>query len=362
MKPKMRKAFTLIELLVVIAIIAVLIALLLPAVQAAREAARRGQCTNNMKQIGLALHNYHSASNSFPMGGSQNARYFQEGTPYDDWCNWSAQACMLGYIDQTPLFNAINFTYACEGDGATSSPMNSTAYNTLVAVYMCPSDPWVGAKSKNLNSYMASYGTTAEMPDFYPGWQTWTGPDKKGSTGLFAIWISYGISDCVDGTSNTVAYSESITGDGQYNSLYKGNGMMNIGGTNPYLFDANANPQVILAALQLCTSSFTIANAGKVTPRRGYRWQEGIPGFSMFNHLQVPNDNQYPVTYCRMSCQSTCNMDSGYSAGTSSYHPGGVNALFADGSVKFIKNSVQRMTWWALGTRNGAEVITSDSY
>ena len=82
------------------------------------------------------------------------------------------------------------------------------------------------------------------------------------------------------------------------------------------------------------------------TPRRGYRWQEGIPGFSMFNHLQTPNDSQYPVNFCRMSCSQGCNMDSGYSAPASSNHPGGVNALFADGSVKFIKSSVQRMTWW----------------
>jgi len=364
MKSQMRRGFTLIELLVVIAIIAVLIALLLPAVQAAREAARRGQCTNNLKQIGLALHNYHTANNNFPMGGSANADTAGQvfvGNGYNDWCNWSAQACMLGYIDNTPLYNAINFSYACSDVGGPAN-CNSTAYNTVLGIYQCPSDPWVGGKSQNLNSYMASYGTTAEMPDFYPGWQTWTNPNKNGSSGLFAIWISYGISDCVDGTSNTVAYSEAITGNGQYNTFYKGQGVMAIGGTNPYLWDASTNPQLILAALQLCTKNFNATNVANLSPRRGYRWQEGIPGFSMFNHLQVPNDAQYPANYCRMSCTRGCNMDSGYSAPASSYHPGGVNVLFADGSVKFVKSSVQRMTWWALGTRGGAEVISADSY
>ena len=184
------------------------------------------------------------------MGGSANAGYIGQapfvGNGVDDWCNWSAQACMLGYMEQTPLFNSINFTWACSDRGAITN-CNSTAYNTVLSSYMCPSDSWVGSKSNNLNSYQASYGTTAEMPDFYPGWQTWTGPDKKGSTGMFAIWISYAIPDCVDGTSNTVAYSEALTGNGQYNTLYKGNGVMPVGGTNPFLYDANTNPAVILA-------------------------------------------------------------------------------------------------------------------
>jgi prepilin-type N-terminal cleavage/methylation domain-containing protein len=121
-----RRGFTLIELLVVIAIIAVLIALLLPAVQSAREAARRIQCVNNMKQLGLGLHNYHSSNNTFPMGGSKNVTDTpgassgsdpssdpgnQDGMFYYIWCGWSAQGSMLGYLDQTPLYNNINFNF-----------------------------------------------------------------------------------------------------------------------------------------------------------------------------------------------------------------------------------------------------------
>ena len=123
-----RRAFTLIELLVVIAIIAVLIALLLPAVQAAREAARRSQCTNNLKQIGLALHNYHQTNNKFPQGHSQS---MLNPTTYSGWGEWSAQAEMLNYIEAGTLYNAINFNFCgAQGYGAYC---NVTAYNTPIA-------------------------------------------------------------------------------------------------------------------------------------------------------------------------------------------------------------------------------------
>jgi prepilin-type N-terminal cleavage/methylation domain-containing protein/prepilin-type processing-associated H-X9-DG protein len=361
MKSRSRTAFTLIELLVVIAIIAVLIALLLPAVQAAREAARRSQCTNNLKQIGLGMHNYHSTVNNFPMGGSNNMQTLGTTPPYNDWCNWGANALMLGYMEQQPVYNAINFNWGTSDFGG-GTVCNSTVYNMQLAVYQCPSDPWVGIKSNNLNSYQACFGTTISMPDFWPGWT------QQGSSGLFAVWMSYGIADCVDGTSNTVAYAEALVGNGMYNTSYKGNGVMNVGGANNWTFTAQSNPAAVLAQLQICSAAITSAANGNtgslnlVTPRRGYRWQEGIPGFSMFNMLQTPNDTQYAGNYCRVSCNSGCNMDQPYSAPASSNHPGGVNAMFADGSVKFVKNSIGRMTWWALGTKAGAEVVSADSY
>src|SRR5215216_5059201 len=119
-----RRGFTLIELLVVIAIIAVLIALLLPAVQAAREAARRAQCVNNLKQIGLALHNYHQTANSFPMGMS--LAYDPNNGVYQDWTDWSAHALLLPYLEQTPLYNAANFSWACCFDSPQADLINST--------------------------------------------------------------------------------------------------------------------------------------------------------------------------------------------------------------------------------------------
>jgi prepilin-type N-terminal cleavage/methylation domain-containing protein/prepilin-type processing-associated H-X9-DG protein len=363
-----RRGFTLIELLVVIAIIAVLIALLLPAVQAAREAARRAQCINNLKQIGLALHNYHSGLGTFPMGGSNAPRAPGTGQggnpPYDDWACWSAQAQMLGYMEQTPIYNSINFSWAPEGDGNWSSVINGTAFNTVINSFLCPSDSY--ANKGNINNYAGCMGTTTYQPDFWKDWSGWTGPIRQGSNGMFATWISFGIADCTDGTSNTVAFSEALVGNNNRGSLYKGNGLMPYaGGANPNLFSAADNPQLVLTELQKCATQFkalNVPNTAIVTARRGFRWGEGIMGFTMFNCLQTPNDATYPVNACRDGCDPGCNMDSGFSYGASSNHSGGANALMADGSVKFIKSTVNRMTWWALGTRGNSEVISADSY
>src|ERR1700678_3542409 len=125
-----RRGFTLIELLVVIAIIAVLIALLLPAVQAAREAARRIQCTNNLKQIGLALHNYHSAYNSFPMGGSAQSPVFGGVTGPYEWENYSSFAMMLPFLEQVPVYNSMNLMVCPDTGFGVGQPPNTTAYNT----------------------------------------------------------------------------------------------------------------------------------------------------------------------------------------------------------------------------------------
>ena len=253
-----RRGFTLIELLVVIAIIAVLIALLLPAVQSAREAARRAQCVNNLKQIGLALHNYHSATGAFPPGHSQGANGGASGLPYSGyggWTEFSAQALMLPYMEQTPLYNAINFSY-CGGYSAAGA-INFTGFTARVSSFLCPSDNYANGGgaitsstgTPNINSYRASVGTTSApywtnaaaptqgagyggcSPDPF-NYNGNTPPGNPGcapyATGLFCYWFSYGINDCTDGTSNTVAYSESLVGDATASVIRRNNSVTGV--------------------------------------------------------------------------------------------------------------------------------------
>jgi len=190
-----RRGFTLIELLVVIAIIAVLIALLLPAVQAAREAARRAQCVNNLKQMGLAMHNYHSVADCFPLGASLAAL---NNTDLEGWSAWSGQALMLSYMEQTAIYNAINFNFNTPYHGGVlCAAVNSTAYQSKINSFLCPSDGNAG--NNNINSYDLCVGTTSQnLPTI--------------TTGLFALQTKYGLRDCNDGSSNTIAASEALVG------------------------------------------------------------------------------------------------------------------------------------------------------
>ena len=191
-----RQGFTLIELLVVIAIIAVLIALLLPAVQSAREAARRAQCTNNLKQIGLALHNYHTAAGSFP-SGSIPQRCSAGSSYLYPWSTWGPLALVLPYMDQTPTYNSCNFSWGvARGQGYYC---NVTPYRTKINSFMCPTDGIVGVQDST-NSYMGSFGTTG----------AWT---TSPTTGFFARLTTYGVQNITDGTSNTIAYSEQLAPD-----------------------------------------------------------------------------------------------------------------------------------------------------
>ena len=322
MRSRNHRGFTLIELLVVIAIIAVLIALLLPAVQAAREAARRSQCVNNLKQIGLAMHNYHSTVGTFPQGHSQSASSAGYSGGYAGWTEWSAQAELLGFLEQTPLYNSINFSYC--GGYNYGFTCNSSAAFSSIAAFLCPSDTNSSGAAKfnagwgnyanppGNNNYRGSVGTTSlagyNNGPGYGGCQ----PDPLNinggqpgcapySTGVFAYWVSYGLRDIPDGSSNTVAFGESLVGDpANSTSAKRNNSVTGVTGAATYdVQDASTllgNGQLAIA-LQACTTAYK-SNTNVVNDN-GIRWAWGAVGMSLFQTIVPPNSTQYPWNSCR---------------------------------------------------------------
>jgi prepilin-type N-terminal cleavage/methylation domain-containing protein/prepilin-type processing-associated H-X9-DG protein len=333
-----RRGFTLIELLVVIAIIAVLIALLLPAVQAAREAARRAQCTNNLKQIGLAVANYESSMAVLPWGSGP-----------DGWNNWSATVMLLPYMEQQPLFAAVNFN-------STISPMlPSNAWNLTFQVIqvntlLCPSDPSRLSTPWGMNNYMANVGAA---PENFGQDDTLVGPFTYTSTMATVRYASV-----TDGLSQTAGFSEMVKGLGSINA---------IDGTMPTSTVQSLQPpgnvtNTPLPYYQTCMAmeptpqnmnATTLSNAGYYA--NGSMWFWGQGGQCEYSHIMPPNT---------WSCEYDWSVGPGdagaYTA--SSHHPGVVNVMFLDGSVHAIKSSVAPTIWWALGTRAAGEVVSSDSY
>jgi prepilin-type N-terminal cleavage/methylation domain-containing protein/prepilin-type processing-associated H-X9-DG protein len=342
-----RRGFTLIELLVVIAIIAILIALLLPAVQAAREAARRIQCVNNLKQIGLGLANYEQAIGSFPIGSSANL-YSINPNVYAGPHGLSAHAQLLPFLELSAIYNSINTCFGVAANQVPAGPINSTAYTTKVSLFMCPSDPNVGINF--LCDYSCSFGTTTTPS---------TVQVTTGSTGLFTWWKSYRIQSCTDGTSNTIAFAENLVGDDSTTNFSGSSGIFGIALGTAEVFDASANWSAVQAGLALCNAAFNSHSTANLSNISGNKWMKGGASDSLFNTVVTPNSQVYPWSWCS-DAPSPNNEIEIARAGSS--HPGGVNVLLADGSVRFIKNSIDQFTWFALGTKAGGETISSDSY
>jgi prepilin-type N-terminal cleavage/methylation domain-containing protein/prepilin-type processing-associated H-X9-DG protein len=366
MPNRSKRGFTLIELLVVIAIIAVLIALLLPAVQAAREAARRGQCVNNLKQIGLAMHNYHSTTNTFPYvgacqpyttGSSTMNSSSQCGGSSTNWSNWSAQAMLLPYVEQGPLYNQCNFNWAPEWANNIGYLINSSCYLTKINSFLCPSDGNAGKNGFN-NSYAASVGTcTTGYAWSYVG----PGPDTNGSSGVYGYQANYGLADITDGSSNTIAFSEWVVN----NPLGKPPGratQASLKATGYLDVSAVANAVTLVQSdINACSVAFGNGTGAQVGNGPGITWATGAMGYTLFNTVIPPNGGG-TVTWqaCRNGCCAQ-SQHADYNIATSK-HPGGVNVLMSDGSVKFIKNTIALITWWSLGTRGNGESISSDAY
>ncbi len=309
-----RRAFTLIELLVVIAIIAVLIALLLPAVQSAREAARRAQCTNNLKQLGLAMHNYESSNGSF--------------TPGRNGCCWGTWVVyVLPYMEQSSTYATWNFSGSPTNDAGGGmfrygGAANSTTTHSRISAYSCPSDtPNTQFGGIQCYNYAANWGTTdnsqMDLLNGVPFGGAPFGDIAKGAT-TGTKGGAYGIRDITDGTSNTLLISEVIVGQGVdlRGFVHWGDGSA----FETYLAPNSTQPDRIYTA----------------------------------DYIKYPYANNPPGA---ASTGDAPNM-----MASRSRHPGGVNSLFADGSVRFVKNSISLPTWRALSTTRGGEVVSSDAY
>jgi prepilin-type N-terminal cleavage/methylation domain-containing protein/prepilin-type processing-associated H-X9-DG protein len=339
-----RRAFTLIELLVVIAIIGILIALLLPAVQAAREAARRTQCTNNLKQIGIAVSNYEGSFKVYPFGKGASYGGVLPGTPV--YARWSAQSQLLLYIEQGNLFNSINFNMPPETPGmAGAVPFmppyqnpdrsNATASRVQVSTFLCPSDgPPLGEWPGAVNYLANQHSWACDISETQP---TQLDPTEQ-PRGIFYFLSAVKPAEVTDGLSQTAYFSEKVRGTGLANPKTD---MLVMGVANNLAQTHQMCNDLPLTALPL-------------TSRQGMSWVMGEMCCTTYNHVSAPNTRTcaslgFPGTMANMAMQVP----------PSSRHPGGVNVLFGDGAVKFVKDSVDLATWRALATRNGAEVINA---
>jgi prepilin-type N-terminal cleavage/methylation domain-containing protein/prepilin-type processing-associated H-X9-DG protein len=386
--PRRRLGFTLIELLVVIAIIAVLIALLLPAVQAAREAARRIQCTNNMKQLALACMNYESGNQCFPMQSQNPGPVFAALGGVSLTPSWICG--VLQFTEATTFYNALNFSLNITGGTTAGEYANSTVVISNLNFLNCPSENrntpqypiLAGAYYAGMTNYAGNFGgpgpismmsgTIIPANNYYVGSAPNLGTGAAGNnTYSAATWAPVKIASITDGTSNTGLVSERMIGiPGSYPSPLGAVGINNLNRCSihsPTGAIVGGGPAAALAMYQSCASapgSWGVRYCGSAE-----QWAGAFPIWLMwqsYNHFGTPN---------QINCTNTQDPNDpagsplvGYyvtplgSATAGSNHPGGVNNAFADGSVHFIKNSISPTTWWAIGSRNLGEVISSDQY
>lgn len=326
-KRGIRAGFTLVELLVVIAIIGILIALLLPAVQAARESARRSQCVNNLKQLGIAMNNFHDVQKRFPTAGTEPLFAYPAGTL--NWpgarARWSFLVALLPYVEQQPLYEAF-MTMQLPGGGTVvgnSNPWSAPAWSlptpftqTRVPIYICPSDAQA--------TYVEDDGSL--IPNSYHGnrGDYWLDNGWWECRGVFGVGGRTVITMATikDGTSNTAAISECKIGRSNNKEVTLGMAT-GVGGGN------GSPPSICLAAV----GPGNLFTTGVVTNGYlpGYRWADALHVYTMYFHMVPPNGP---------SCVPGTNAESWSINAASSYHPEGVNVAMLDGSVRFVNNNI----------------------
>ncbi|HRA89984.1 MAG TPA: DUF1559 domain-containing protein [Planctomycetaceae bacterium] len=345
-----RRAFTLIELLVVIAIIAILIALLLPAVQQAREAARRTQCKNNLKQLGLALHNYHDTHGAFcPMNLSTTTTVGNAAGDAITGSGHNGIVSMLPFMEQAPLYNRISTTAM-----PWPASWNGGMWNATIPMLNCPSSPscspYTGSPQVGSRSYRFCMGDSIANT-INVGAST-----LFDTRGLFATYSDTRMRDITDGTSNTIAMAErELGGSGLSGNRQK------LGRTASGVAGSNANPSLCLAT---ASGTSYLTTQAVVNWPAGMLWPSGQPYYAGFNTVLPPNSP---------SCSSGADDEFWGIYSSTSLHTGGVQVLMADGSVRFISENIDTGNktaaevtsgispygvWGALGSKSGGEVIS----
>jgi prepilin-type N-terminal cleavage/methylation domain-containing protein len=330
---RLKLGFTLVELLVVVAIIGILIGLLLPAVQSARESGRRTTCSNNLRQLGIAVHCFLDSSGGvYPTGR-------MKGT--DDALLWSVHSQILPYLEQVSTYKNINFLKS------PSDPANAQVVTTQIDTFLCPSDinrltadVGDGQFGWGKNNYKANAGN--DTGQWFPNTNT------EQNNGIFVTNQPIRLEQVTDGTAHTALFSEAILGDGDDNHIEAPSDWFRIS-----TGDATASE-----VYNECVSLTPQAGAGNQFSRSGRNWVMGNYVVTRYNHVMPPNSRSCARCASGTADLTTAANNQGGATTASSRHPGGVNLVMADSSLQFISNDVDPLVWSALGSRNGGEIVT----